>query len=169
MKIYRNGKSIAVIALLAVGMSITLSTASAIAGPGRGRYGKRSGFGGGMNGIGIHMRELCREVGVTDGQRSEIRAIMQSNKTEALEVAKSTAEKRRDLNKAAREVGDEATVRAAAIELGIAMGDAALVKARIFNEVMNILTPEQRIKVTGLISEKEAAIDERLKRMSESQ
>ncbi len=74
---------------------------------------------------------LRSELGITTEQREQIRGIVKSHRQELAAVLKPVAEKRRTLRDATlAENPSEATIHAAADELGKAIGDAAVVGAK---------------------------------------
>jgi len=88
---------------------------------------------------------LRSELNVTDEQRAKIREVLVGHKPEIAKEVKAVWVKRnalRDLVLSGK--GDEAAIRQAADELGKAIGDAAVLGAKIRGEVAPILTDEQR-------------------------
>jgi Spy/CpxP family protein refolding chaperone len=103
---------------------------------------------------------LRSELDTSAEQRAEIRNIVKSHKHELATALKPVAEKRRALRDATLAEGaSEATIRAAADELGKAIGDAAIVGAKIRSEIHDVLTPEQRKKVEEFRDQSESAVD----------
>lgn len=155
MKSFRIG-ACALVGLLAIGSGAALY---AQPGFGSGEDGPRplKMFWSGQLG---RLMTLRAELGVTSEQRAEIRKIVQSHKSEIVAVAKPIVEKRRALREAVTaENPIESTIRAAANDLGKAIGDAAVLAAKIKPEVFKVLTPEQQKKVAEFRADSESAVD----------
>jgi Spy/CpxP family protein refolding chaperone len=103
---------------------------------------------------------LRSELDVTAEQRDAIRKIVQSHRSEIVEVAKPIVEKRRALRDAtlAKEP-NEAAIRTAANDLGKAIGDAAVLASKVKAEVAKVLTPEQMHRVEAFRGQSDSAID----------
>lgn len=111
---------------------------------------------------------LRSELGITADEREQIRGIVKSHRQELANVLKPMAEKRRALRDATlAEHPNEATIHAAAGELVKAIGDAAVVGAKIKAEVHSVLTPEQREKVSEFRHDTETAVDRFLAKMAD--
>jgi Spy/CpxP family protein refolding chaperone len=103
---------------------------------------------------------LHSELGLTAEQHEQFHKIVASHRQELLTVAKPVHEKRRALFDAVlAETADEQAIRAAASELGAAIGDAAVLGARIKAEAADVLTPEQREKIGAFRAEADAAVE----------
>jgi Spy/CpxP family protein refolding chaperone len=104
---------------------------------------------------------LRADLQLTDEQRDQIHQIVQSHKQEIATVMKPVVEKRRALRAAtsADEPNDQA-IRTAANELGQALGDAAVVGAKIKVEVRHVLTPEQQEKLGSYRKQADGAVDQ---------
>jgi Spy/CpxP family protein refolding chaperone len=103
---------------------------------------------------------LRSELELTEQQRGEIREIVKSHRQEIVTVFKPLAEKRRALRDVTiSEHADEAAIRAAAADLGKAIGDAAVVGSKVKAEVYKVLTPKQRQQVKDFRGQSEAAVD----------
>jgi Spy/CpxP family protein refolding chaperone len=103
---------------------------------------------------------LRSELDVSAEQRAEIRGVVKSHKQELAAALKPVAEKRRALRDATlAEHPEEAKIRAAADELGKAIGDAAVVGSKIKSEVHNVLTPEQRERVGQFRQQSDSVVD----------
>ena len=103
-----------------------------------------------------------------DGPAQQIRGIVKSHRQEIASVLKPVAEKRRALRDATlAENASEATIHAAANELGKAIGDAAVVGSKIKAEVHQVLTPEQREKITQFRQQTETAVDRFLDKLAD--
>jgi len=102
--------------------------------------------------------ELRSDLNVTDQQRGEIRDVIVSHRSEIASTVKSVREKRtavRDLVRA--DDAEEAQIRAAADELGKAIGDAAVKAAKLRKEIAPILTDEQHELIDQFLEKNDSA------------
>jgi periplasmic protein CpxP/Spy len=114
--------------------------------------------------------ELRSELDLTADQRSQIREIVKSHRQEIADAIRPMVEKRRALRDATlAENANEATIRAAADELGKAIGDAAVVGSHVKAEIHKVLTPEQQEKISHFRGESQSAVDKFLDKMSDAQ
>jgi Spy/CpxP family protein refolding chaperone len=120
---------------------------------GPGGPGMRGGPGGGPGGMfGLPLRALE----LTDAQREQAKAIMESHREEQKAVREKMMTARKALHEAiAADAFNESAVREAAAQIGAAEGDAAVLQAKIHGEVIAILTPEQVKKAKALRAEME--------------
>jgi Spy/CpxP family protein refolding chaperone len=141
--------------LLAVGSGASVSGA-----PAAGADGGVRPLRAFMSGQFGRLLTLRSELGVTGEQRAEIRQIVASHRSEIVAVAKPIVEKRRALRDAVlAENPDETSIRAAANDLGKAIGDAAVLASQVKPEVYQVLTPEQQKKVEVFRTESHSAMD----------
>ena len=108
--------------------------------PGRGR----GGLGGPMGPLGgLPLREL----NLTESQREQVRAIVEPREAETRAVGERAMAARQALHAATTSASfDEGLVRARAAELASVEADLAVSRARIYADVLQILTPEQQAK-----------------------
>jgi protein CpxP len=117
---------------------------------GPGGPGMRGGPGGPFGLAGLALREL----GLTDTQREQVKAVMESHRDEQQAIGDRMQTARKALHDAiAADTFDEAAVRAAGAEVGAVEADAAVLQAKIRAEVIALLTPEQVKKAKELRSE----------------
>jgi Spy/CpxP family protein refolding chaperone len=103
---------------------------------------------------------LRSELDLTTEQKESIHKIVANHRQEIVTVMKPVAEKRRALREATIATNpDEKAIRAAASDLGNAMGDAAVLGSKIKAEVVTVLTPEQKQKVDEFRKHADAAVD----------
>lgn len=87
---------------------------------------------------------LRSELNMTAAQRHQIQSVVKSHRQEIAPVAKAVVEKKRALREAVmNKAGDEKAIRAAADELGKAIGDAAVVASKVIDQSKGSLTHEQ--------------------------
>lgn len=123
----------------------------------------RAGFARGF-GIGVALGRL----NLTDQQRDTIKTIREGHKTEF----DGLRQRMRTANEAMRtamsaEAVDENAVRAASMQLGDVRTEEAVLRARIRNEVWNVLTAEQKAQANALKAQARERMEQRRKRMEE--
>lgn len=88
---------------------------------------------------------LRSELNVSDEQKAKIKQTVEAKRPEIARAAKGVWEKRTALVDAVlADQPDERAIRKAADELGKAIGDAAVLAAKVTGEVKPVLTSEQR-------------------------
>jgi Spy/CpxP family protein refolding chaperone len=103
---------------------------------------------------------LRSELDLTAEQKESIHKIVDGHKQEIRDVMKPVAEKRRALRDATIATNpDEKAIRAAATDLGNALGNAAVLGSKIKAEVVTVLTPEQKQRVDEFRKHADAAVD----------
>ena len=104
---------------------------------------------------------VWKDLNLTPEQKLAIANILKGHRDEIVAAIKNVHGKRRALTSAVRanEVNEQA-IRAAAQNLGTAIGDAAVLRAKIRKEVRAVLTPEQLGKVDAVTAEIEQNVDE---------
>ena len=141
--------------LIALGSSTALTWASA----------QPRGRGDFRGGRGHRPGAMLRELDLTDAQREQIRSLMDDGM--ARESHKLVMEKRRALNEAVESGADEGTLQQLGYDLGMAEGEAAITRARVHGQVMEILTDEQRQELQAIKEERKQKMEERQKRWEE--
>lgn len=103
-------------------------------------------------------------LGLTDAQREQVKAAMESHKTEFEQQFEKARAARTALHDAVTaDTFDEAAVRQKAADLAVVEADGAVLRAKVHSEVWALLTPEQRQKAKDL----KAQAGERMSRMRE--
>ena len=111
---------------------------------------------------------LRSKLDLTDEQRRQIGQVLQSHRRQIGLALQPVVAKRRALREAvAAETPDEKAIRAAAAELGQAVGDAAVLAAKVRAEVRGILTPEQIKLIEAARTEGHEDVDRFLQRLTE--
>jgi Spy/CpxP family protein refolding chaperone len=148
---------------LAGGAYVTSGRVSAqgpTAGPGQGHFGGPGRMGGpggpdgrrgGPGGLGDLM---LRRLNLTDSQNDQVKQILNSHKDEQ-QALNDRREKAHEALAAAMTADpvDEGNVRARANELGDIEADAAVASAHVRNEILQILTADQRSQLKTLQAE----------------
>jgi len=102
---------------------------------------------------------LKSELNVSDEQKEQIRKAVVAHKPEIAKAAQGVWQKRTALRDAVLAGKDEAAVRQAANELGAAIGDAAVLAAKITGQVRPMLTEEQRRLIQECRAECDQAVE----------
>lgn len=106
---------------------------------------------------------LLRGLDLSTDQKARVAEVFKAHKPEVSSVLHRLNDEHRKLVAAVRaDSPDEAAIRAAAAGLGGAIADVAVLRARIRQEVLPILTPAQRQKIDTVIAESQASIDKAL-------
>jgi len=128
----------------------------ALAGPGRDRHRHHPGMEHGMGmGPGAGIAAIADELGLPDAQVQEIHGILAARRTEAeplMKALKETHERVRQLAHA--ETLDEQALRDAVLAGAEIQADLAVQRARGFQAMMAILTPEQQTRARELLAER---------------
>jgi protein CpxP len=134
---------------VAAGVAAVLATVPlvAIAQEGHRRWHGRGGFMSAVVGL--------RQLDLTDEQREQIRAAMTSHRDEFKSVAERIRKAREAQQTAIEQVPvNEPQIRAVSSELAAAEADAAVLRARVHEQVFSLLTPEQQTKAKSLAAER---------------
>ena len=134
------------------------------AGQAAGGFGRGHGDGGPlralMSGQVGRLLTLRSELDLTTEQKESIHKIVESHRQEIRDVMKPVVEKRRALRDATIATNpDEKAIRAAASDLGNALGNAAVLGSKIKAEVVTVMTPEQKQKIDEFRKHADAAVD----------
>jgi len=110
---------------------------------------------------------LRSELGVTAEQREQIRGIVAGHRPKMVEVAQGMLKQWRALGDAVlAEKIDEKAIRAAAAEFGETLGDAAVVRAKLFREARGVLSNEQIGAVKEFRTEQLKSVETMLKEVA---
>jgi Spy/CpxP family protein refolding chaperone len=123
------------------------------------------GFGPGPGGpIALPLRQLD----LSDAQRDQVRAVMQSREAAFKEIGDRTRQAREALDAAiTADVVDESVIRARAADVAAVDADAAVLRARVHQEVFTLLTAEQQTKAKALQAEARRKMKDRADRVRE--
>jgi Spy/CpxP family protein refolding chaperone len=104
--------------------------------------------------------EVRAKLNLTDAQVASIRGVLKAHKAEIAQAVKPIVSDRRALADLVRaESTDETAIRAAAEQLGKAVGDGAVLAAKVRKEIRPILTPEQRKQLDDMRAEGRESVD----------
>ena len=146
-RVRRIGVVMAMMGLCAVGAAQAQGPGPRGDGDGRGRDG-----GGGRGGA---MMLPVRELGLSDAQRQQVEQIRTRNR-EATQAAQKAVREAETAQRAAVQTVplNESLVRSTTQSLALAQTDLAVQEARMFNDVWQVLTPEQQGKLRTLQAER---------------
>ena len=150
-------------ALLAFGIGAALlaSPQNTAGGPPSFRpRGPQMGMGAGGPLAGLRLR--AGQLGLTDDQKAQLKAIVQSHLDEWKALADKARQARGALDAAVTaDVPDEATIRQLSAALAAVQADMAVARAKARAEVFHMLTPEQQAKAKQM----QQMAQQRLQRM----
>jgi Spy/CpxP family protein refolding chaperone len=117
-------------------------------GPGRGGRGMGMGGPGRAMGPGGLLGPAFRQLDLTDAQKDSVKGIVESHREEMRTLGQRAMNARQALDAAiSADVFDEATVRTTAAEVAAVDADLAVMRAKVYSEVYQLLTPEQQSKL----------------------
>ena len=149
------------IAAVVLGVAMLGGGHMAFAGPAEqgvapGRPGARA-----LRAIFARLGELRGELNLTSEQKMRIFAVVQEHRAEIVEKVKLVRDKGRALRDATEaDVINERAIRRAAEDMGDALGEGAVLKARIRAQVRPIFTEEQRDAIDECRDDVRDIIDE---------
>jgi len=137
-------KRILVAASMAVLVLVAGATVFALARGYRGMHGMGQGMGPGH---GEMLEHMARVLNLTDAQKQQVKAIMDSTESVARDIHGKLEENQKQIEAAtANGQFDEAQVRTLANQKGQLEADMTVEHLRAMSKVYAILTPEQRVK-----------------------
>lgn len=149
------------VALLAGGAGLAAHTQPGPGGPG---IGQRRGPGGPGGPRGFTRDLGLRGLDLTDAQRDQVRAIMETHREAFQQIGTRLRDAHRGMAQAAQaDAVNEAEVRTRSTEVAAAMADQVILRARVRGEVLALLTPEQKQQ----LAERAARAAERMKERGE--
>jgi protein CpxP len=138
-------------ALIAVGLAgSSYVAAQGPGGPGPGRFGGPGRMGGpggpgGMMGPGGILGPGFQRLDLSDAQKEQVKSIVDSHRDEMRTLGDKAMKAHQALDAAiAGDTFDESTVRTKAAEVANIEADMAVMRARVHNEVFQLLTPDQQ-------------------------
>jgi protein CpxP len=149
-------------AVVTTGIAVTVVAQDGPQGPPPMGRGRGPGGPGGMAGPGGIGMPGLRELDLSDAQKEQIKTISQSHRDEARQVGEKVGEAQRALDQTADSGGSEGDVRAKAAALANAIADAAILRARVNAEIVNVLTAEQQQKLREFRAQMEQRMKERV-------
>jgi Spy/CpxP family protein refolding chaperone len=127
---------------------------SAFRGPGgRGGPGRMGGPGGPGGPMGM-LPMLGPQLELTDAQRDQVKAIAAAHKDDWKALADRERTAHDALNAAVTaDTFDETLIRSKSADAGVVDADMAVARARVYGEVLQILTPDQKTKLKAMQAE----------------
>ncbi len=114
------------------------------------------------------MGRLGRQLGITDAQRDQIKAIVQSHRGELKALGDRARQAHQALEAAATaDTLDDNAIRQASSGVAAVQADMAVSRAHIRAEIWQILTPDQQAKAKQLRTQFEQRMQQRMQRMKE--
>jgi len=138
-------------------IGVTAGVALVAAGLTTGVLAQAGGESGSERGRRTHAGAGLRGLDLTDAQRQQIQEIRQTHRDEmqkAAERLRAAHQTQRDAVRATPV--DEGRIRATSDALAAAMTDMAVLRARIHEQTLSVLTPEQQERAKALWSERGA-------------
>jgi Spy/CpxP family protein refolding chaperone len=105
------------------------------------------------------MLVLRSELNLTQAQKTQIRDVLLSHRSEIVSTMQAVRAKQVALRDAVLEGKSEEEVRAAAGELSDVIADTAVKATKLRNQIAPILTEQQRELIAKTIQEKDQAVD----------
>lgn len=125
-------------------------------GPGGRGFGP--GPGGPLGPIALPLRQLD----LSDAQRDQVRGVMQSHQAAFKEIGDRMRQARAALDATVTgDAVDESAIRARAADVAAVEADAAVLRAKVHQEVFNLLTAEQQTKARELQADAPRRMKER--------
>lgn len=166
-----NMKLMAGALALALGLA---GTAVAQPGVGRGRGGPggpdgpRGMMGGPLGGLlAVHPDLPLPALNLTDAQREQVRTILQSHRDEGRAIHDKANAALDALRKATEGTVDEGAVSQQGQALGAAIGEAAVLRAKVRSEVFAVLTPEQQAEANKIAADRRTRLQQRREQMQQ--
>ena len=152
----------AVSGALSLGLVAALAVPVLAQGPDSRRHGKRGGFGRvGPGAAGLPLRQLE----LTDAQREQVRGIVTARSAEMKTIHEKLRAARGAEHAAVTRIPvDENEVRARVTEAAAIEADLAVIRARVHEQIYQVLTPEQQQKAKTLQAERQKQRAERMER-----
>jgi protein CpxP len=99
----------------------------------------------------LQRRRVARQLGLSDGQKQQIRGIVQSHRDEWKALAERARAARQAVNQSVTADNvDEAAIRNSSAQLAAVQADVAVARAHARAEIWNVLTPDQQSKAATL-------------------
>jgi len=112
---------------------------------------------------------LRSQLDLSADQKQQIATILQAHKAEILKVVQPISQKRQALREAViAATPDEAAIRAAADDLGHAIGDGAVLASKLKQQISPILTDQQRQELSDFRAQSDHAVDDFFAKMAAS-
>lgn len=166
--LHKEFVALAVLTAVAVGGTIVSGTAWADRGGDRSDRCACSEREDGWEGHGHRGHRLAKALGLSKEQKEQIKAIFRKHRDEIAPLRNEMVSERRELrNLILSDKPDEAVLREQAKKIAATSGDLAVRRAKMFQEVRTVLTPEQLKKFRALQEKRDRRIDRMMNRGEE--
>jgi len=128
--------------------------AAAIPSAGIASDGGGPGAHGHRGGIAARLMRVADEIGLTQDQKDEIRAILEANKPQAQALRTDMRSTLKALDEAIEGGADNDTIAELAIEAHALRGEARELKQAVRKEIGAVLTPEQKAQLKEMRAER---------------
>lgn len=160
--------ALAILTAVAVGATMVSGNAWADRGGDRGGRCACSGRDGGWKGHGQQGDRLAKALDLSKEQSEQVKTIFLKHRDEVAPLRKEMMSERRELSKLTQsDKPDEAAIREQAKKIAATSGDLAVRRAKVFQEVRTVLTPEQIQKFRALQEKRDRRIDGMMNRGQE--
>jgi Spy/CpxP family protein refolding chaperone len=113
-------------------------------------------------------RLIWNELSLTDVQREQIEQIAVSNEQSTKGILRNVLIAKLALEDAIiKNPNGEGPIRSLSTELGYAMAELTMQRARIYAEIVQLLTPAQQRKLSQFAAERETTLEDRIERLSQ--
>ena len=166
--LHKEFVALAVLTAVAVGGTIVSGNAWADRGGDRSDRCACSEREDGWEGHGHRGHRLAKALGLSKEQKEQIKAIFRKHRDEIAPLRNEMVSERRELrNLILSDKPDEAVLREHAKKIAATSGDLAVRRAKMFQEVRTVLTPEQLKKFRALQEKRDRRIDRMMNRVEE--
>lgn len=157
---HKGFAAMSILAAVAVGGTIGPGTAWADHGGDRGGRCSSEERGGGWKGHGHRGQRLAKALGLSKEQKEQVETIFRKHRGETAKLREEMVSERRELRKLIlSDTPDEVALREQAKKIAATSGDLAVRRARMFQEVRAVLTPEQIGKFRTLREKRDQGTD----------
>lgn len=109
-----------------------------------------------------------RELNLTDAQREQMRGVAEAHAAEFKDIGDRLRTAHQGLQALiTADTVDEAAIRSKSADIAAVQADAAVLRARVHQEVFSLLTAEQQAKARELRAQAETRMKERAERLQE--
>jgi protein CpxP len=166
--LHKGFVALAILTAVAVGGTIVCGNAWADRSEGReGRCGSEERDGGWKE-HGHRGHQLAKALGLSKEQKEQVKAIFRKHRDEIAPLRKEMVSGRRELrNLIQSDKPDEAAIREQVKKIAATGGNLAIRRAKMFQEVRTVLTPEQIQKFRALQEKRDRRIDRMMNRGEE--
>jgi Spy/CpxP family protein refolding chaperone len=131
--------------------------------PGHGGHRGPGGHGGmeRHHGAAHGLHHLFQELDLTDAQKDQVKTLFSGAKEDSQEAREAYRDARKALHEAIHaEAFNEAAIRQAAASVATFEANRAVARAELFQEILKVLTPEQRQKLAEIRADRQERFEE---------